>query len=74
MVKTPRLHRGNSSSILLRTIFNKMTSRSCDACEDSIGTCRSCNGEGKSDNKRCEDCGGECTCKDGACTGEKRRL
>ena len=43
----------------------------CKTCDDSTGTCKSCNGEGKVDGKECEDCSGDCMCKDCSGTGEK---
>ena len=48
-----------------------MKFKKCTTCDDSTGTCISCNGEGKVNNKKCEDCVGDGMCKDCAGTGEK---
>lgn len=48
-----------------------MKYKTCDTCFDGTGTCKSCNGEGKVDNKECKDCKGEGMCVDCAGTGER---
>ena len=48
-----------------------MKYKTCDNCFDGTGTCPSCNGEGKVDNKECEDCGGDGMCANCSGSGEK---
>ncbi|HDZ61444.1 MAG TPA: hypothetical protein ENH46_07060 [Candidatus Pacearchaeota archaeon] len=48
-----------------------MKYKTCDTCFDGTGTCKSCNGEGKVDNKECEDCEGDGMCVDCSGSGER---
>ncbi len=48
-----------------------MKYKTCDTCFDGTGTCRTCNGDGKVDNKECEDCEGDGMCADCGGSGEK---
>ena len=48
-----------------------MKYKTCDTCFDGTGTCNSCNGEGRVDNKECEDCEGDGMCADCSGSGEK---
>ena len=48
-----------------------MKYKTCDTCFDGTGTCKSCNGEGKVNNKECEDCEGDGMCVDCGGSGER---